>query len=358
MSDDKLRKRIASEAARLVLNRQETDLKKARLKAARALVSGYVRRSAMPSDAEVRDLLAQQTYLTGEDVRFDNLRALRITALNFMRHLRRFEPRIQADLVTGTIRSGDEVKILLPKNSEEAAISYTSNDLQKQRQSTDKKAEVEIIHDPMPVPDNFIMRVSIEFRDEAWETAVPLSEFEQAVAQAYPDLQIIASDSAHSLPAHSPQEPDRFSIYRMLLAPLEQVHFRKSTHPESDALYHSLQVYALASQQIPYDEEFLLAALLHDVGMALDPVEPIPAGLSALSGHITSRTQWFLENLPAAHQLLENSLGARARKRLNQHPDADLLLLLARCDRDGRVPGGEAPELLEALDQLRELAAQ
>jgi len=357
MSDDKLRKRIASEAARLVLNRQETDLKKARLKAARALVSGYVRRSAMPSDAEVRDLLAQQTYLTGEDVRFDNLRALRVAALNFMRRLRRFEPRIQADLVTGTIRSGDEVEILLPESIEEAAISLlSSSQLRGGRDA--EETEDGIIHDPMPVPDNFIMPVSIEFRDEAWETAVPLSEFEQVVALAYPDLQIIDPDSSRSLPAASLQKPDRFSIYRMLLAPLEQVHLRKSTHPEGDALYHSLQVYALASQQIPYDEEFLLAALLHDVGMALDPVEPIPAGLEALSEHITPRTQWFLENLPAAHQLLENSLGARARKRLNQHPDADLLLLLARCDREGRVPGGEAPELLEALDQLRELAAQ
>ena len=41
--------------------------------------------------------------------------------------------------------------------------------------------------------------------------------------------------------------------------------------PEGDALYHSLQVFALASDRLPYDEEFLTAALLHDVGKAINP---------------------------------------------------------------------------------------
>jgi hypothetical protein len=36
--------------------------------------------------------------------------------------------------------------------------------------------------------------------------------------------------------------------------------------------------------------------------------------------------------------------------------DYDDLLTLARCDRAGRQPGAEAPELDEALDYLRELS--
>jgi hypothetical protein len=54
-------------------------------------------------------------------------------------------------------------------------------------------------------------------------------------------------------------------------------------------------------------------------------------------------------------QLLDGSLGARARRRLEQSEHFDDLKLLAECDRAGRQPGVEAPELEEALDYLREL---
>ena len=71
---------------------------------------------------------------------------------------------------------------------------------------------------------------------------------------------------------------------------------RPQSHPEGDALYHSLQVFELAREELPYDEEFLLAALLHDVGKGLDPQDHIGAALEALDGHITPRTAWFIEH--------------------------------------------------------------
>lgn len=155
-----------------------------------------------------------------------------------------------------------------------------------------------------------------------------------------------------------PPEVDRFRMYELLLAPLEHVKSYGAAHPEGDFLYHSLQVFELARNELGYDEEFLLAALLHDVGMAVEPSNPIPATLDAIDGYVTERTRWLIENLELGHRMLSGDIGARARKRLLEHESGDELVLLARCDREGRVRGGQAPELDEALRFLRELAEE
>lgn len=151
-------------------------------------------------------------------------------------------------------------------------------------------------------------------------------------------------------------EPDRFEIYRGLLAPLEQVRQSPKRHPEGDALYHSLQVFDLARDELPYDEEFLLAALMHDVGKAIDPKDHVAAGLEALAETITPRTYWLVEHQPEAHLLLDNGLGLRARRRLSESEHFEELLVLARCDRAGRRTGVAVPELDEALAYIRDLS--
>ncbi|MFZ5829563.1 MAG: HD domain-containing protein [Planctomycetota bacterium] len=153
-------------------------------------------------------------------------------------------------------------------------------------------------------------------------------------------------------------EEDRFHIYELLLAPLEEVRESPSKHPEGDALYHSLQVFTLARAERPYDEEFLLAALLHDVGKSLDPREHVPAALEALQGFITERTAWLIEHHAEAMAWREGTLGARSRRRLEASADCEELRLLARCDAEGRTPGMVVPDLREALDYLRQLSAE
>jgi predicted HD phosphohydrolase len=148
---------------------------------------------------------------------------------------------------------------------------------------------------------------------------------------------------------------DRFQLYESLLLPLENVKQPLRYHPEGDALYHSLQVFDLARNESAYDEEFLVAALLHDVGKAIDPADHVAAALEALDGFITERTAWLVEHHMLAHQLVDGTLGARARRRLQESEHFDDLVLLGECDRAGRVPGVVAPELEEALDYLREL---
>jgi hypothetical protein len=151
---------------------------------------------------------------------------------------------------------------------------------------------------------------------------------------------------------------DRFELYRTLLTPLETVKQDPLRHPEGDALYHSLQVFEHARQARPYDEEFQTAALLHDVGKAIDPREHVRAALAELDGHITPRTAWFIEHHHEVAQLREGSLGVRARRRLEAHEDYDDLLLLAECDRAGRERGAQVPDIEEALEHLRQLAQE
>jgi len=164
----------------------------------------------------------------------------------------------------------------------------------------------------------------------------------------------LPATAARDLPAE--RRIDRFHLYAMLLLPLEHVRENREAHPEGDVLYHSLQVFTLAREELPYDEEFLLAALLHDVGKAIDPGDHAAAALDALEGFITPRTAWLIEHHHEALALAEQTLGARARRRLEESESFEELLLLARCDRAGRRRGVEVPDVEDALDYLRDLA--
>lgn len=148
---------------------------------------------------------------------------------------------------------------------------------------------------------------------------------------------------------------DRFDRYYELLHPLDCVRLPKETHPEGDLLYHSLQVFELARQARPWDEEFLLAALLHEAGRGIDPYDAHAATLSAVGPIVSARCLWFIENLPTQHRLYDGTIGIRARKRLARHEDGDELKLLARCDTEGRVPGRQVPTLRESLEMVEEL---
>ncbi|MCH9654080.1 MAG: HD domain-containing protein, partial [Planctomycetes bacterium] len=152
------------------------------------------------------------------------------------------------------------------------------------------------------------------------------------------------------------QSVDRFLIYRMLLLPLSGVKQSKKNHPEGDALYHSLQVYDRACDELPYDEEFQLAALLHDVGKAIDSQDHVETGLHALDGFVTERTVWLIQHHMEAHAVKAGTIGARARRRLMANENYEDLMLLEECDQAGREPGVDVPDLDDALDAIRELS--
>lgn len=156
----------------------------------------------------------------------------------------------------------------------------------------------------------------------------------------------------------SPAAGDRFEHYRRLVLALEQVKLNPEYHPEGDALHHTLQVFELARHELPYDEEFLLAALLHDVGKAIDRRDHIGAGLAALDGFITDRTRWLIEHHTEANQLAAGELGQRARHRLEENENFEELQLLSKCDRGGRQRSMQVHDLDEVIEYLRTLDAE
>ena len=237
MASDKLRQRIAWEAARLLYRRQESEFFRARLKAARLLSTNPVRSHEMPSRREIRE------------------------QIEVFARLSRLE----------TGRTSPDVEYTLPNRAEPLLVA------------------------------------------------------------------------------------DRFDVYRSLLVPLEKVKLKPQYHPEGDALDHSLQVFDLAHDELPYDEEFLLAALLHDVGKAIDPQDHVAAALDELAGYITPRTAWLIEHHSEAGALRDGTLGARSRRRLEESEYFDELTLLAKCDREGRRVGVAAPDVDEALTYVRDL---
>ena len=150
----------------------------------------------------------------------------------------------------------------------------------------------------------------------------------------------------------------RFDDFKALLGPLDKVRLNRTEHPEGDLLYHSLQVFHLAFEARPWDEEFVIAALLHDVGFGIDPYDAVNATLVAVSPVVSERTLWFIQQLPVQHQKGEGTIGARARRRLDQHEDGEELRLLAECDLNGRVPGRIVDSLDEVIQTIQILAME
>ena len=364
MKSSKLRRQIAWQAAKLMYDREESEYYRAKLKAARSVQKGWISPKDLPSNAEIRDEIQQLARLIEGDQRDNNLREMRIAALALMKHLQRFRPRIIGSVFTGHIRSGSDIDLHVFSNSLQAVTSeldYQNLRYEVSRKRVRKDGE-EAIYRHIHVYDRFEFELTVypesklSYVFKSSITGKPIerasiAEFKQFLTSEYPDLQLDQEL------ASAESSVDRFQLFESLLLPLENVKQNPKYHPEGDALYHSLQVFDLACDQLPYDEEFLLAALLHDVGKAIDQRDHVRAGLTALEGFITERTWWLIENHMLAHQIQDGSIGARKMRRLRENESYEELLILGQCDRQGRQQGVQTTELDDALDYVRSLAS-
>ncbi len=362
MTSSKLRRQIAWEAARMMYHREESEYYRAKLKAARQICHGWVKPAHLPSNVEIRDEIQSMARLFEGEARGDNLLAMRLAALAMMRRLAPFRPRLIGSVLTGHVRQGSDIDLHVFSDTAEAITHLLDQDglnYSVERKQVRKHGE-ERIFTHIHITDEHPFELTVYAADQAhyvFKSSITgkaierasIAELEQFLTETYPDVDIDASLQ------EAATQVDRFQLYESLLLPLENVKGPLMYHPEGDALYHSLQVFDHARDELPYDEEFLTAALLHDVGKAIDRADHVAAGLEALDGFITDRTAWLIEYHMLAHQLAHGKLGARARRRLEKSEHYEDLLLLGRCDRAGRQPGVEAPELDEALAYLREL---
>lgn len=345
--------------------RTETEYFTAKRKAAKRLCRGPVKPGDLPSNSEIRDLIQHFARLHEGENRTRNLRDMRLAALKLMRLLCAFRPRLIGSVMTGHVRKGSDIDLHLFANSIDRITSLLEGEgysFEVERKQIVKHNEARTfthIH----VDDRFPYELTIYPEDKAhyvFKSSITgkaierasIRELEELIRKEYPDVEL---DAALTEPE---EEVDPYAMFRLLLAPLESVKQSPKYHPEGDVLYHSLQVFELAKEERPYDEEFLQAALLHDVGKGIDPGDHVGSALQALEGLITERTQFLIENHMLAQEVKAGTIGHRQRIRLEASEDFDDLMLLRELDNRGRVPGAQVGTIDEALDYLRTLAEE
>lgn len=363
MPDARIRRQIALLAARLMYERQESEYFTAKRKAARTLGLEYRHHPGdLPSNRELRDQIQCLAQFYEGDARTQDIRAMRLEALRMMRLLSAFRPKLIGSVLTGHVRQGSDIDLHVFSNhlSSVTTVLEEQNlrfDVQKKRVL---KLNEERIFTHIHIHDRFSFELTLYAESQAsyvFKSSITggpierasIAELEQLLQREEPGLDL--ESEVERLEDHI----DRFEIYRMLLEPLADVKQNAAWHPEGDALYHSLQVFELARDRVPYDEEFILAALLHDVGKAIDPSDHVAAGLAALEGSITPRTEYLIAHHMDAHAYQGQTLGHRARVRLRESEDFDDLMLLQEMDVKGRRRGVIVCTVKEALDYVRSM---
>ncbi len=370
MPDRKLRKRIAIDAARMMYERAEAEYYTAKRKAARQLgLDPRLRPRNLPSNREIREQIERLTAIHEGDARFANLREMRLAALKLMWRLTGFHPKLIGSVATGHVRDGSDIDIHVFSDNAAAITGILDEDrlvytLERKRViKHDQERVFTHVHvsDRSPRGAELKFELTIYPRDKVnyvFKSSITgkaiesltVPQLEQCIREDYPDADLDALRDGDFAAWTDP-----IPIFKSLLERLEGVRQNPEYHPEGDALYHSLQAFDLAREMHPYDEEFITAALLHDVGKAIDPRDHVPAAMDVLDGLITPRTAFLIENHMRALELRDGTLPAKIKTALQASEWFDDLMDLRDVDDQARKTGVQVPTVDEALEQLRAL---
>lgn len=359
MDDATIRRRVAEEAARLIFRGKESDFTAARKRAARWMSQRRLSSSRLPSNAEIQVELEALGGVFSAERDAGLLIQMRERALHLMTALDAFSPRCHGAVVTELTTPGSPVELIVVSEGADGVLARLRTlGLKPPRRiqllDDDSGPGVRWMcecRDEFPVVIRGVAATfdSSSSPEQFWSHDRLQAALEQSISRLERD-----ADSEDSVPFDD-NHPDAFALMRLLLEPLARIRLNPQQHPEGDALYHSLQVFDLGGRLREYDEEFLLACLLHETGLAINPKHAVLAAIDALGPLITARTRFLIEHLDDAAVYLRTG---RASGQLKRHPDFDALLDLARCDRAGRVPGAACSTLDEAFARLETLRAE
>lgn len=122
--NERERRVVAQEAARIIVNHGVRDYRVAKIKAAERL--GMTTRGSLPGNAEIERALEEHHQLFGGDVHADLLRSLREVALRTMEILNVFSPRLVGPVLTGTADDNSAVNLHVFSDSVEAVPALLS----------------------------------------------------------------------------------------------------------------------------------------------------------------------------------------------------------------------------------------
>ena len=117
---DMLRQAIAREAARLMIEHGHEDYGIAKRKAAERM--GVTDLAVLPKNTEIEEALAEHQRLFVPDSHANELSAMRSTALDAMRMLAAFEPRLVGPLLTGTATAHNDITLHLFADTPESVV--------------------------------------------------------------------------------------------------------------------------------------------------------------------------------------------------------------------------------------------
>ncbi len=126
--------------------------------------------------------------------------------------------------------------------------------------------------------------------------------------------------------------------YFMALDRCRGIHQAVKHHPEGDVFNHSIQTLYWAFRE-SIDTDLILAAMLHDVGKAVNSLGHEKIAVGMLNDFLSEKSLWLIEHHMRIWYLIKGEMKKLSKiQKLIEHPFIPDLLLLARWDKLARNP--------------------